>query len=624
MDVRLPDGTILRNVPEGTTKAEIQRRVELAAKKYEEAQAATRAEHQQRAMISASRAESPVLSKVADFATGASSMMRGAANLASRPFTGEGEAGLGDKIWPEAAGSEDSGFRMAGEFLDPVAWTVFGKAAKALPYMKVTGGGIKRAAKAIPRNAASGAAAGGVVGGLSDHGDAKTGAIIGGAATSLLPPVVGAIGKVSRWGVNRFSGRGVGPEILRDAAGADYAAIEAAARNAPPGLTGTQAVAAVESDAINALGSLSKTSDRASYFSRKARGQQADRVKALEAVTPDKQAAIDARSAAADPLYAAARSAGDVVNTRPVIAQINDLLKRQGSNKPLAAALTALKKSLLEKVKIPVLRNGQPALDSSGTPVMREVVRPIRNSERVASAMDGLKTAMDKQANPQNAHILKELVGLKQALAKAIPGYERADAVFAKLSAPVNQAVVLEKAAEKLVGTGGTEGARPFLNILGQGEEALLKKSTGQPRFKSLSDVLTPQQMSAVNRVAAELERDLSINRGAVAGQGGAAGIIKDHLGRFVLPNWISGEIAVTNRLLSFLEGRVTKITEDQLREAFKTGQGFHELLTKASPADKNVILLAINRIAKSPYLSAWAGGAINATGQEAVSAEAE
>ena len=213
----------------------------------------------------------------ADAAAGMSGLMRGGANLLSE--------GLGEKIWPKA-GTRDSVSKLVGSFADPVSLAIGGGVMKALPYLPVLsraatqtapavqGGG----ALAIGRNAASGGAAGLAIGGLSDEGDAATGAGIGAGLNVVLPGALSAAGRGIGKVADLVSGRwtdAMASGILRSAAGNDLPAIKAALQSysipnkaASENLTAAQAASGIKNDIWNALDELAKRGDKDNFFSR--------------------------------------------------------------------------------------------------------------------------------------------------------------------------------------------------------------------------------------------------------------------------------------------------------------------------------------------------------------------
>lgn len=188
-----------------------------------------------------------------DVATGASGLMRGGANLISE--------GLGEKLWPSASAAKDSGYRTAGEFLDPVALAAFGGAGKAAQYIPKLG--------TYAKGIAGGMFGGGIVGGISEEGDIGTGALGGGAVMAALPPALkyGAkgIGTVSDV-LSRRAGKVTAGKIMRDVAGKELQAINAALENAPAGFTAAQVTAGIDRDVWQALAKLAESKDKTSFY----------------------------------------------------------------------------------------------------------------------------------------------------------------------------------------------------------------------------------------------------------------------------------------------------------------------------------------------------------------------
>ena len=227
--------------------------------------------------------DSPWRQAGVDFATGASGLMRGGANLLS--------PGLGEKIWPKS-GATDSGWRTAGEFADPVALAVGGGVAKALPIIPyvgrmfaqggyapvlnkaatttapaISGGGLK----AVAQNLASGAAAGGAIGGLSDEGNIGTGSALGAGLNIALPSVLSGTGKAVGKLVDALRGdlpSIAAGKIVRESLGKDLPAGRSAFSKAPGDLTAAQAAAGIKRDTLNALDDVARNYDKESYFTR--------------------------------------------------------------------------------------------------------------------------------------------------------------------------------------------------------------------------------------------------------------------------------------------------------------------------------------------------------------------
>lgn len=227
---------------------------------------------------------------VLNAATGMSSSYRGLGNLASKAYdalmsrrlsdvVAPQQEGLGDILWPKARGSAGSTMKVVGQVADPVALVAGYGIGKVLPYASVLGNGVVSGGKAILKNVLGGAAAGGAIGAISDEGDTVSGAEVGGALNVILPPAVSGaakgIGKVIDVAKGTTSSNAAG-KILREAAGADLPAIQAALRAAPDDLTAAQAAAGVNSDVWAAAGDLAAKADKTSFYSRKVAQQLED------------------------------------------------------------------------------------------------------------------------------------------------------------------------------------------------------------------------------------------------------------------------------------------------------------------------------------------------------------
>lgn len=348
----------------------------------------------------------------------------------------------------------------------------------------------------IPRVAAGGAA-GGSAAALVNPDEVKMGAAVGAAIPAVAP--------IARFGGNLIA-NATGPmrESWRTSQGRKFLdemlgsgatkqkVIQAIARGQGAGRTTVaDDIAAANLGQTEKFGSPlvaieEKLATQAGGLSDIAKstvaGQEAGRMSGLEVVKPDLAKAVAARSAIADPLYEAARLGRAPVDTTSIVANIDDMLTRNVGNKRLVKEFNNIRSGLV---------------DADGN--LRT------NAEQVSSAMDSLKAAI---ANQKNKFIQGELVDLKNKISKAIPGYEKAQQAFAGASPPVNQSTAIQAMQDILSGQGGAERASAFQNVLGRGEAALLKKSTGFPRYTEVGQVLNQPQMNAVTKVSQELARD--------------------------------------------------------------------------------------------------------------------
>ena len=370
MDVRLPDGTVIKNVPDGTTQAELTAKLE--ANGYDISK-----------LVSAAPAasETPSGPRRGKFAPilgimkGVGDVMYGGQELAGKGLKFLGAEETGQAIIEDAARRKAieeeriAPYREkypmgtgAGEIVGQVIGTAPVGGALAAPFRGVaavsptaariatpvaealSSGGFRTGVTSIPANIAlrggAGAITGGVSAGLINPEDAEMGAIVGAAAPLALPAIAKGVARSSGWLTDLAKGRL--PEvkagaIARATLGDDLPAAVNALANAKPGVTATQALAdaGINADPFMALGELAKKNDVSSWYRLLGEAQKAAQKNqlALTAGGPTQAAARAASDEAINQLnrvttpmreteLAAANTARDVTQRlEPVLAQ---------------------------------------------------------------------------------------------------------------------------------------------------------------------------------------------------------------------------------------------------------------------------------------------------------------
>lgn len=254
-----------------------------------------------------------------------------------------------------------------------------------------------------------------------------------------------------------------------------------------PRMFGRQVVAAQEG--------LSKNADVTSDLASDTVKQQAARMKHLESVIPDEQAAVNAREEATKALYE----------------------KANGSIVPIAGKM----QGYLLRIPPEVLRQANKAAAITGD---QFVVGGKLPSHLSGKQMHYIKMALDDAITTKNnpgmtATVQRNMSKLRDEMLATYenqnPIYGQARQAYREMSGPVNQASVLKAMKAELEKPGGGERIGPFMNVLGKGEAALLKRSTGMPRYQNgdLDKILTPDQLKAVMKISGELEREVKINQ---------------------------------------------------------------------------------------------------------------
>ena len=250
---------------------------------------------------------------------------------------------------------------------------------------------------------------------------------------------------------------------------------------------------------------------------------------------------------------------------------------------------------------------GDPALDAAAK--VAKTLRPgLGDPMQSLEGLHLMKVAIDNQfknrlaTTPLQNYSDAALQAAKTRLLTAIEGsanepglsplYGLARKQYAAMSPEVNQAKVLGEMMNTLRATGGEERVQPFLNALGRGETALLKRADQSARFGGLQDVLTKPQMTTVQDIANQMIRDADMARMARAGRGGLSGILKEDLtGAVQAPQTLSRTSTIINAVAKKLQGRVSDNTTEAIVQGMRSGQNALELLNAIPTKERSLVL---------------------------------
>lgn len=371
------------------------------------------------------------------------------------------------------------------------------------------------------------------------------------------------------------------------------------------GLTAQQALARGGVISPSAQATIEKTIKKTGTVDTRAAieaAQESARKATIQGVTPDLQAAINARRAASKPLYEAADRA--VV---PIDADLSAVIARMPEG-TLAQAANIAKmegRPFIMGKTTPARMVETGVLDAAGKPVMREV--PGETANITGESLHYIKRALSDIAYGPTATtgagrdtqlaaraLLDDYVKVFET---KVPEYGQARSTFSTLSAPVNQAQVLKEMVLVLEKPGGGERIGPFLNVLGRGEQALLKRAGGRggARFESLTEVLTPEQLAKVKDVARQLETEAAVGQQISQGQQRATELLKEELPNYRLPNIFNVLATTANKVLDTLGARVGEKTIRTMAEASMSAKSFDELLGMLPGNERIKVLKAIN-----------------------------
>jgi hypothetical protein len=655
MDVRLPDGTVIKGVPDGMSKADLT--AKLQANGYDvsklmgdqsAAAVPAAAPEKQRGFFGTVGAPFQALSE--GVISGGGNVMFGGQRLVGQGLQAVGATQAGQALitdaqrrqaesqarvapfkqeYPMSTGTGELGAEIAATY--PVGaglGFVVGKVAPAAAPLaqairtggfstgRTVQGGAARAAD-LGIRAAGGATLGGASSAIINPDEAATGAMIGGA----VPVVAPVLNRLVQTGVSKIADirqmpNQLAAKIARDSLGTpeQVAAAKTALQEAQASgldLTAQQALARSGLVAPSAQATMERAIKGAQPKGARPTAdtrmsievaQEAARKSTLNAVTPDLTEAINTRRIMSQPLYKAADNA--VV---PIDTDLVDVISRMPSGTLSSAAKLAKMEGrpfIMGKTSAPRMEPTG-VLDASGNPLMREI--PGEVAEITGESLHYIKrsladiaygptatTGIGRDTQMAARGLLNDFVNVFET---KVPAYGQARRTFSDLSAPINQAQVLREMVSVLEKPGGGERIQPFLNVLGRGEEAMLKRAGGRggARFESLSEVLTPDQIAKVREVAKQLETESAIGTQITAGQQRASDLIKEELVNHRIPNPLNSLISVANRVLEQIGAKVGKQTVAKLAESSLSAKTFDELLATLPAKERSNLLKAMS-----------------------------
>lgn len=510
----------------------------------------------------------------------------------------------------------------AGTLVSPA----FLKAAQLIP------GGLSFLQKIIA--GAGLGAAGGATAPITTEGDfagqkaAQVGA--GAALGAVLPAAVSGTGSALKAGYRGLVEPWANPAAIKgraylDAAGAKVQEILANLRNPReivPGSAPTAGEAAVPAASAEFSALQRQAADIApSDYVARADQQNAARLAALRTVGQDQTAlegARSARSAAADPLYASARQESVTSN-----ATLEALLKRPSMDKAFnrAAELSKEQNQPFALGQNQAARNIPSTIVSeNGEPAFTTRV-PATSQSYPVNSLHNIKMALDDMVkNPERFGIgASEVSAIKQTrngfvkwLEGNVPKYGEARATYAEKSAPINQMQIGQYLERKLVPAldeTAKQKATTFATAV-ENAPGTIKQATGAPRFETLEQALTPDQVKVVESIRNDLARGVRFEDLAKKGAQ-AAPDISGTMGREKLPNLLNRHVMLLNAIIGRLEGKVnTQLAAEMAVEMLNPPKVGEALTATLARQQRNATMA---RMVEQAQMTGAAGGGAKA-----------
>ena len=561
MDVRLPNGTVIKNVPEGTTKKQLLDKLQSKGFDVKQLTTPKAAKAEEVPATPAAPQESfgqRVLGAAASTADIVAESAPGMAAMVAYPFRRAASVVTGET--PEEI--EASLGRVTGTVSAPV-----GRMLGVTDSPSYKNNLAKQALAYVAENMDKGADYVANTSFAKAIGLTKPDVVnMMQVATSTIPAKVpggATVSKATRAGISKvqdvFDPK---TKFYMDVAEGKGDALIAAARDPAaeivPGVRPTfaQATADVGLPRVAAVGKQAEDLQPTAAIAKRD-AQEAARVselKAIEQTPAARQQASLERARESDPLFQAAENAGDVVDVKPVLKSLDTLVKENPGNQPLLRELAEIRKGLTRPTKKKVA-----TVTPSGKVKMVEqtVMAPRVNAKEISSTIDGIKSAM---ANEDNRFILKQLSQIKDSLTEAIPSLKEANEAFKKGSAPINQMDVGKYLRQKLESAvpEGTQRAGVFAEAVRNAPLTIKRAIDNKPRYTELTEVLTPEQQTRVDRVLMDLSRDARVKELAQIGNQSAPKLRKT-LDTGEMPNWLNRVWSIVNVIVNRLEGKINE-----------------------------------------------------------------
>lgn len=361
-----------------------------------------------------------------------------------------------------------------------MAGNIFGNMAMAAPTAFIPG------AATIPGSAAIGAVYGALQPSTSLSESVKN-IGIGGVAGAAVPAAI-RVGQVAKSFIDPLNQSGRSQIIgrtMNTASGGQGDAVIRALRGAQPLVPGSLPTAgeAAGNAGIAALQRAATATDPVAMNQLAARqiANNDARVAALQGITPDVQAAIAARTAAADPLYDAARAAGMDAN--------------------VAQAIQPRITRLMERVPDDLVAQAQRLAKVEGVPITD--MGSVQGSHYLKRIIDSTINTAQRSGDTDTA---RAFVGLQREFLDVLdqlnPAYTQARQTFAQMSPPVTQGQVLGAVGQRATNFRGDITPAAFSRAIG---DQTARNVTG--RNVGMADVLSPSQMQTLQNIQDDLLR---------------------------------------------------------------------------------------------------------------------
>ena len=306
-----------------------------------------------------------------------------------------------------------------------------------------------------------------------------------------------------------------------------------------------------------------------------------DEVQRIAQTPADYASAVALRKANADVGYETMRGATTPIDVTPAIDHIDKVLEQNPGNLHLVRELTNIRKGLVDDLHV------------KGLPAYAAKNGARTDAREIASVIDGMQTTMEHQ---DNKNILGQLVEVRKKIVDAIPGYPQVEADYARASGPINKMEYgqflkdkLQSALEDKLTPGAFAQAR-------RNETSTIHGALGATPLTQESQLLAPQEISALDKVTAQLQRNAAYKEQAAAGLPSANRLVRDTLDPDHVPNFFMRSVMIGHHILDRLQGHAETKALTTLAEVMQNPNVTGQLMQSADPAKQAMIKALVER----------------------------
>jgi hypothetical protein len=575
MDVRLPNGTLIKNVPEGTTKAQLVEK--LRSNGYDVSALEEKPSEGAKFRFASPETEQAGISAIGR-----------AAQAAEEYFT--------KPVAPAPANVQQAGYDPFAQYAERTLGNIQPDVINI--GSSVTPESLAATAKAIKENPIGAAA--NIVGGaynvvrhpFESFANAPVSTVLGlTTARGLISPLTTGAANVAGMATpmvrNMLNPKA---QMYGEAFGAQMPEAINALAAARPGMTSAQAIADINAPAAQAIGerAIQRVPQEARAVQQAQEAQRATAIGQIAGTPEELAAAKAARDAEAALNYN--RAFKQVMIETPELTSIMD---RPSMEKAFGRAAQIAEERgqafQIGKTK-PAEITESKILDEFGRPVQK--VTPAEIAKYPVQSLHYVKMALDDMVrSPKDFGIgAAEVSAIRDTRKEFISqlennaNYSKARMQYAAQSVPINKMQIAQELQKSLTAplTGETTRGAMFAKAAEEAPKTI-KRATGQEFYSKLEDVLSPDEMKVVNDVRDEFRRtQLSKDQAKLAKASG-----EDLLSsQYKVPNWLNPIWTFANTIVKRSLGKIDEklaiqigmevLEPAQMQKALKAAQEYN------------------------------------------------